>query len=421
MRLAQAAGRRAAYLPEGGNQFSEWYAQTYDKPTEELARPLFESFAQTAFAGNSVVYACMLARASLFSEATFKYRRQADKGLFGTADLLPLEAPWPGGTTAELLVRMIQDADLAGNSFIRRDPDRLVRLRPDWTDIVRVGVDAGDGVNKRSRWDVAGYVYHTSGPGSACEFYSVDEVSHWSPMPDPLATFRGMSWLTPVVREINSDIAMTAYKRQFMDNSATPNLLVKYQQKLSPQSLDKVRQTWNARYGGPGGMKTAILDSGADVSVIGNTMEAMSFTDVQAAGEARIASASGVPPLIAGLSAGLETANYAVYSMTMRRFADITMRPLWRGACGAVAKLVSPQDGATLWYDTADIAALQAGEQERAGVMTTQAGTINTLITAGFTADSAVSAVVAGDMTLLRHSGLVSVQLQPPGTSGGAA
>jgi hypothetical protein len=46
-----------------------------------------------------------------------------------------------------------------------------------------------------------------------------------------------MSWLTPVVREINADQAMTDYKRRFLDNSATPNLLIKYQQKLTPAAL----------------------------------------------------------------------------------------------------------------------------------------------------------------------------------------
>jgi hypothetical protein len=45
------------------------------------------------------------------------------------------------------------------------------------------------------------------------------------------------------------------------------------------------------------------------------------------------------------------------------------------------------------------------------------AGTINTLISAGFNPDDAVDAVTAGDLSRLRgkHTGLVSVQLQEPG------
>ena len=41
---------------------------------------------------------------------------------------------------------------------------------------------------------------------------------------------------------------------------------------------------------------------------------------------------------------------------------------------------------------------------------------IRTYTDAGYTADSAVAAVVAGDPTLLEHTGLFSVQLQPPGS-----
>lgn len=418
MRVGQAlAARQAAYLPENTNLWHEWYEQTYGRPTEELLRPIFLDFAERGFAGNGVVFACMLARASLFSQATFKWQRLADKGLFGNTSLATLETPWPNADTGELLTRMIQDSDLAGNAFIRKDTDRLVRLRPDWTDIVRVWVDASETGQPRSRWDVLGYAHHVNGPGTEAEFYDVTDVSHWSPMTDPVADFRGMSWLTPVVREINSDLAMSEYKRRFMDNNATPNLLVKYQQKLTPEARDKVSAIWNARYGGSDGLKTAIVDQGADVTMIGSAFSAIDFKNVQAAGETRIASAAGVPPLIAGLSEGLETANFAVFVQTMRRFSDLTMRPLWKSACASLAKLIDPQPGARLWYDTTDIAVLQAGEQEKATVTQTQSATISALLAAGFTADSVIEAVSANDLTLLEHTGLLSVQLQPPGST----
>lgn len=419
MRLSKAvavASRQANYLPENTNLWQEWYSQTYGAPVEEYLRPIFLEFAERGFAGNAVVFACMQARACLFSEAAFKWQRLSDKGLFGNADLSILEQPWPNGSTGELLARMIQDADLAGNAFIRSDDDRLVRLRPDWTDIIRVWTNVDDGTGRpRSRWEVLGYAHHVNGPGTDTEFYPVEDVAHWSPIPDPLATFRGMSWLTPAVREINSDLAMTEYRRRFMDNNATPNLLVKYAQKLTPETRDKIAATWNARYGGTDGIKTAVVDQGADVTMIGSAFGAIDFKNVQAAIETRIAADSGVPPLIAGLSEGLDTANFSVYVQTMRRFVDITMRPLWKSACAALASIVPANPGARLWYDATDIAALQAGEQERATVTQTQASTLSALLAAGYTSDSAVSAVSANDITLLKHTGLLSVQLQEPG------
>jgi hypothetical protein len=96
----------------------------------------------------------------------------------------------------------------------------------------------------------------------------------------------------------------------------------------------------------------------------------------------------------------------------MRRFADTTMRPNWRGACASLAKLVDVPGGAELWFDTSDIRALQPGEKDAADVMALQATTTNTLIMAGFKPDSVITAVTAGDLNLLEHSGLVSVQMQ---------
>src|SRR3546814_2208685 len=54
-----------------------------------------------------------------------------------------------------------------------------------------------------------------------------DEVVHYSPIPDPIARFRGMSWLTPVIREIQADNAATTHKDSFYRNGARPSMLVR--------------------------------------------------------------------------------------------------------------------------------------------------------------------------------------------------
>ena len=99
------------------------------------------------YQGNRIVFSVILARLALFSEAQFKWRDLTSKKLFGTAELSLLENPWPGGTTGELLARMEQDVSLAGNAFIRSTGDRLVRLRPDWVDIIRTEDEAVPGLS----------------------------------------------------------------------------------------------------------------------------------------------------------------------------------------------------------------------------------------------------------------------------------
>lgn len=387
-------------------------SQSYAAANTESILPTFQSFAGEGYAGNGIVFSVVLRRLQLFSQAEFKFRNQRDKSLFGTPALAVLENPWPNGTTAELLARMEQDVSLAGNAFIRYDGERLYRLRPDWVDIVRYPRDPSGSYIATDNYDIAGYMHWPIGRNTnVTEFFTVDEIAHWSPIPDPLATFRGMSWLTPVVREINADLAMTAYKRNFMDNNATPNSLIKYQGKLEQGSWERLMTRWQARHGGPDGWKTGILDEGADFQVIGNSFEQMTFTALQEAGETRIASAGGVPPIVMGLQSGLNAATYSNYGMAMRSFADLTMRPNWQSACAALAKFVDVPAGAQLWYDTTGIAALAEGESDMAKRLQINAQTASNLLVAGYEPNSVTAAVTSGDFSLLVHTGLVSVQL----------
>ena len=54
-----------------------------------------------------------------------------------------------------------------------------------------------------------------------------DQIMHFAPIPDPLASYRGMSWLTPIIREIQADSQATLHKESSFQNGATPNMIVK--------------------------------------------------------------------------------------------------------------------------------------------------------------------------------------------------
>jgi phage portal protein BeeE len=416
VRLVDALmGRERAFNPDNASGASV-LMQSFGTPDNERILPTFLNAAQ-ANASSGVVFGVILARLSLFTEAELKFQRFSDKSLFGNSDLAKLETPWPNGTTGELLARMEQDASLAGNAYIRDAGSQLERLRPDWTTIVSELVRDEETDTQIRR--VIGYFYEPAAfEQREPEFYPVDEVAHWSPIPDPLATFRGMSWLTPVLREVDADTQMTEYKRAYLNNAATPNLLIKYPAKLDPGKVDRLRTRLEARHSGvANSFRTMILDEGADPMLVGNTFEQMSFAAVQAAGENRIAVAAGVPGIVAGLKEGLSAATYSNYEQAMRRFADLTMRPNWRSAVGVLAKLVNVPADARLWYDASGIAALRQGEKEQADTMFVIAQAAEAFIRAGYTAESITAALSAADVTLLKHSGLVSVQMQTPGSN----
>lgn len=382
----------------------------------------FSGYVHTLYKANGIVFACMQTRMQVFSEARFQYQRLT-KGrpgdLFGNASLSLLENPWPNGTTGELLARAIQDVDLAGNHYVVREAGRLRRLRPDWVQIILTAPP-----DRAVQSDVAGYLYSPGGfraDAPPARLYLPEELAHWSPTPDPDAQYRGMSWLTPVIREIQADKAATAHKAKFFANAATPNLAISFKETVTKDQFSEFIQAMESAHAGvDNAYKTLYLGGGADVTTVGADMRQLDFKVTQGAGETRIAAAARVHPALVGLSEGLagSSLNAGNYGSVRDWFGSGTMRPLWRSICAAYQTLVPAIDGTRLWYDDRDIPALRADKKDLADIQSTQASTMVALITAGYEPASVSAAVAAEDWSLLVHSGLLSVQLTPPGESG---
>jgi len=392
----------------------------------QAAEPIegnFQGYVHGAYKTNGVVFACMAARQLLFSEARFQFRqlRNGRPGdLFGSPALGLLERPWTGATTGDLLTRAILDADLAGNFYAVRRGNTIRRLRPDWVTIV-LGSQSGSELDA----EVIGYSYKPGGPASGEDPIVLfpEQVVHFAPYPDPIAKYRGMSWLGPIVEEIVADRSTTTHKRNFFENGAQLGYVVTLDPdgRMNPDQFDKWVSTYKAGHEGEiNAYKTLFLAGGADVKVVGADLKQVDFKQVQGAGETRICAAARVPPIIVGVSEGLESATYSNYGQARRAFADLTMRPMWRNMAGSFARIISVPASSELWFDDRDIPFLQEDLKDEAEIQQTQANAIRTLTDAGFTADSVVLAVTSGDLTLLVHSNLFSVQLQPAGSLNGA-
>jgi len=760
--------------------------QTLSGRTTEMAPNTFVGMASQAYAANGVVFACMMVRQLVFSSVRFRWQRMLDgkpSDSFGSRDLRLLERPWVGGTTQDMLSRMIQDADLAGNSYWTVADGEMVRLRPDWVDVIVEPRNIRGGRSEvgggQVGWRKLGYLYWEGGRGVERDpvGFLADQVGHFAPIPDPLANFRGMSWLTPVLRELQADQAMTRHQRKFFDNGApqpldakiltpsgwttmgeiavgdrvigsdgkpkdvvavypqgmqdiyrvnfssgtstectrdhlwsvasaydrkvgvtrtmtlgeivdggityksgpakwsvplvspveydatgedlvvapyvlgsllgdgcmranatgksgtpslachvddadeqvrlltplmpsgvkvssrrragncvelsisrikgtarqnalteairelglfdcighqksiperymrasvtdriellkglldtdgsvekrqpnelrftstserlahqvaelasglggigtvrasrsardchraqwtarisrlpewvkpfglarkldvyrptlrggayryiqsvelvgqkpaqciavdsddhlyvtddyilthnTPNMIIKHALGADRESIQQwVAAMESKNVGVDNAYKTLNLYPGADATVVGSNLKDIDFGDVRAGTEVRIAMAAGVPPVIVGMSKGLDASTYSNYSQARRRLADGTAHPLWENLAGSLEHLLpSMGDGVRLWYDADNVPFLREDEKDAADILQTKATTIASLITAGYEPDSVVRAVDSGDLRILKHSGLVSVQLLPPGTS----
>lgn len=394
----------------------QWYSGQQMSPTGgERIENNFVGYVAGGLKSNGIVWTCVLARMLLFSEIRFQWRRQSDRKLFGNQDLRILEDPGDGRSTGELLAQAEVDVSMAGNFYAIREyrPDRILRLRPDWVEIL----SAGEGV----RSEVVAYAYTEGGvqSGNAPEIIPAATVAHYSPYPDPMARHRGMSWLTPILTEIEADGGFTDYRKKFVDNAAVIPYAVTYPD-ISEDRFKLVVEAFKKSHEGAANSWRALhLAGGADVKTLGVDLRGLDFKNVQGGGETRICSAARVPAVVAGISEALggSSLNQGNYGMARRQFGDGFGHPHWRMVCAALAKLLSPQAGADLWYDASEVSFLREDHKDAAEERNLNAAAIRQLVDGGFDPETVVAAVVSGDLSQLQHTGKLSVQLQEPGAS----
>lgn len=370
------------------------------------------------------IFALILARQQLFSQARFQWTRfsgGAPTNLFGSDELTVLEKPWPGGTTGDLLGRMEWNASTAGNSYVLRSrSDRLNVLRPEWVIIVLGSQTDADHPAEAPDVEIAGWIYDP--PSGPMRLYPADgsmgRIAHYAPIPDPEFHFLGMSWVTPVLREMQADSLATEHKARFFQNAATPNVAIKFDPSVSLEQVKAFKELMEEGHTGvANAYKTLFLGGGADPKVIGADMKQMDFAATQGKGESRLAAAAGVPPSWVGFSEGLQGSalNAGNFTAQRRRLSDGTLEHLWTNAAASLEPLLTPPDSrASLWYTTRSVAFMREDAGELASIQQEQASAITAYVRDGFTPDSAVAAIVNNDPTLLEHSGLTSVQLMPP-------
>lgn len=391
---------------------------------EERPNPSYMGLVYGAYLRNPIVFACLTLRARLFSEARFQFQQMRagrPGNLFGTSALSVLENPETGKTTGDLMAAAILDADLGGDGLILGRPDRLLRLRPDWTTITWASKSRS---SELGSWDpeasVLGYGYQPGGLSSTEPLlvYGPDEVAHFVTSRHPLARNRGVSLLAAGLREVMGDNAATGHKLMFFEHAATPNLVMKLPPGMSKEKAQEFIELWEQDHrGGLNAYRTLWLGGGLDATPVGLNFEQMTFTEMQGKAETRIASLTGMHPVVAALSEGLSgsSLNAGNFQNAARLVGNATLRPLWRNFAGSMQTILPPLPGTRLWYDDRDVPFLRDDIKDRATVMASEATMIKTLGDAGYEKPSIVDAVMAdGDWNRLIDTGLNSVQLQPP-------
>jgi hypothetical protein len=398
----------------GGNTYGVGFTWTKESRTGSVQQSITGYAA--ALTACPPAFAAQLVRGELMSQVELAWQGLRGTERAGKIVDAPLGALSNVSRTG-VLEQAEWHAGIGGTAFIHvdRTTGAVRALRPDWVTIV-IGSDQSpeDAANALDG-EVVGYMYRPGGNGRPVTLLPGD-VAKWAPIPDPLSPWRGMSWLTPVLREMQGDYLATEHKLKFFENAGTPNMVFSLDPSVTPEQLRDFKTATDDALSGVGNAyKNLYLGGGADVTVVGRDMAQLEFAATLAAGENRIAVASRVPAAILGVKEGLQgsTLNAGNFGQARRAMADTWLFANLKSLCAALETLVTPPAGLRLWYDP-NIPFLRDDAKDAAQVNQTNAQAIRTLADGGFDPDSVVAAVTANDMSLLVHTGRLSVQLQKP-------
>lgn len=410
----------AEYFSFGGNTYGVVQTTMGQVDQEQVGHT-----SVAGFKGSGPIFSLVLARLQVFSQVRFQWTRfkgSQPTDLFGSSELTVLERPWRGGTTSDLLARMEVYASVAGCAYVTRPRrDQLSLLRPDRVVIVMGSQTDAEDPSEAPDAEIIGFIHTTS--RGRMTFYGPNEVAYYAPIPDPDYRFLGMSWITPVIRDMQADSLATEHKARYFINAATPNLAIKFDASITIEKVKQFKALMEAEHKGTfNAWKTMYLGGGADPVTVGNSFKDMDYAIVEGRAESRLAAAAGVPPSWVGFAEGLQgsSLNAGNFKAGRRRFSDGTMVHLWTSAATSLEVLLDRPAGrpgeppATLWYDPR-IPFMREDAGDLATIQQNQAQTIVALVRDGFTPESSVAAVINNDFSLLVHSGKVSVQLQEPG------
>ena len=371
---------------------------------------------------NGVGYGIFRARADLFSQARFVWKRYGAGPKPMAADVTTNTALRPLDNPASILEWCEIDVATTGNSYWVLDQGVLRRLPAEWVSIV-LGSDR-EADDPQLAWDArpVGVIYKPPAlPADRAETFLWSEVAHYCPERDPDARFRGMSWLRPAMEDVVSDNSARRFLTKFWENHATANSVITFDPDKDVEEIREFRDLFLEKHQGVDrAFRTAFLGGGADIKVIGSSLKDLDSGNIRKQVHFDISLAAGVNPM----AVGLMEVNYSNTKEGNRSISDRKLRYLWMKAVEAFRPVVERPQGFELWYDVTGVAALQADAIDEATVQAQQAQTMRTLVDGGFVPEAVMAAVTSGDWSKLLHSGLLSVQTQAPGSGnqdGGSA
>ena len=284
--------------------------------------------------GNSAVIACLNVLATAFAEPGIFVSSRNSEGDYSrdmnhnVARLIRRPNPY---MTQQLLANYIVTAlNAHGDAFIyknRNSRGQVVELVP----LMPHLVEAKGNENEL----ITHFNYQPQGGVHGEDAVKIDkkDMIHLRQNIDPSNMRRGLAPLRGVLREIAGDEAAGQYTAALLHNMAVPGVI------LSPrddamggptrEEAEAIAEMYKQKFGGKNRGAPMVLSGAMNVEIVSFSPDQMKLAELRRIPEERVSAVLGVPAVLAGLGAGLDSATYSNTKELREFFTESKMVPMW--------------------------------------------------------------------------------------------
>jgi len=357
-----------------------WSAQRPQPPRVD-----YTALVKEGYKGNAVIFGCIRE----ISTSAADMRLALDTGdstdeIMEHEVLALLNRPNPEQGFVEFFTEYLVHLETTGNAFVHKVRNaagqvvQLWMLRPDRLRIKRSVVDGS----------IEFYQFVLM-PGQTLGVpIQPGDVIHHKWMPDPEDDNYGLSPVVVCARIADLDGNCIDYLRSFFLNGGVPAGLLSLEGKVPDDERDRIKRRWKEqttrlRVDQTSGQTigwndVSVIDARVKFEQIAADIERLKLQPIFDQTEARMCAVYNIPPIIVGVTLGINRSTYANYAEARKALWWENLLPLHREIASLLTRgLVSEWDPTgklklRLRIDTANIAVLQEDEDKKSARVTGQ-------------------------------------------------
>ncbi len=222
---------------------------------------------------------------------------------------------------------------------------------------------------------ISHYEYKPRGVvGAQTTRFEREDVIHLRLKVNPKNPRLGYAPMEAELRSVLTDDEADKLVAALLNNLAVPALIfvpdARENVEVNRESQESLKVAYEEAFGGDNRGRAMVANAGTKLERVSFSPQELEYSGIRRLPEERICAVLGVPPILAGMGAGLERSTYNNLEGTMEWFTDVTRVPLWRRLGNALNRNLRDDfalaQNQRLGFWTANVAALQEDADKKA-------------------------------------------------------